>query len=344
MRPSSPSLPALRWHATHALAWLRRRDLELVLAGASDRLASAVRSGLHACARCARDTVMAPLLRHLPYRLLLAGARAIDVVPQHRRDARRRAAFAGLNLYQAAGRARAGAGHARLWRHKIVLEAALYFRNRTLIQELEDCARQLAEALRREGAAGQPVILAPLHMHSDLLATLMCARACAGPVAVITAHDASTVTASDEALLKRHGGIEIRLLNPLDHGAGELLAFLRAVRNGAGTLVAFPDAPPEATQRLFERAMRTYDCRMFGHPARVHRGLPELARLTGARVLFVCLTRRGGRFHADVAACVPADRVGERMPDIIERAILARPHEWLFWHTPSLFSFNSADR
>lgn len=338
-----PLMLSLRSRTTRWSAWLGQRDAELALAGLGRRMRLAVGRWLRGCGRGARETLAAALLRHLPYRWLLSVSAGLDVVPRHRRDARRRVAYGSFNLPNVIG-AGVRTDHARLWRHKRVLEAALAFRNRSLIRELEGCAARLADALQRARAHGRPVILAPLHMHSDLLATLVCARASAFPTAVITAHDDSTVSARDEAALRAHGNLDIQRLNPLALDDGAFLAFMRRVRKGQGTLVAFPDAPPEVTYRVFRRSMRTYDCRLFDRPARLHQGVPELARLCGAHVLFFCLTRRHGRFAIDEAGCVAPDEVADRMPAILQRAVLAHPHEWLFWHTPSLFSFNSADR
>lgn len=61
-------------------------------------------------------------------------------------------------------------------RRQLLIQAVTYGQNRRLLRELAACSAQLNSVVEPLQRAGQPVILAPLHMVSDVLTTMVAQR------------------------------------------------------------------------------------------------------------------------------------------------------------------------
>ncbi|MFK0380228.1 hypothetical protein [Pandoraea sp. NPDC090278] len=318
------------------------RDPELEIIGRLDQYWSQISKWMSSIKNIFTEKFFVLLSRRLPYQIFMRLPHFENLFPSINLSGRRRNFFSRLNR-KMLGFSIEKHSHSHTWICKSRLEALFYLRNKQLIQELENCAQKLTDAIHQAKPAGRPIILAPMHMHSDLLATLVCARAVNGPVAVVTAHDDISAPTEDIEKLRKVG-IEIERINPLERDSTRLLTTIRRLRKGEITLISFPDAPPEITHRVFGFSMRTLDTKLFEGAARIHSGIIELSRLSGAHTIFVCLrwTRHG--FDIEILNVLAPNELVENLSLTIERSIRRYPDSWLFWHSPSLFSFNSSDR
>lgn len=85
-----------------------------------------------------------------------------------------------------------------------------------------------------------------------------------------------------------------------------------------------------------EAASGKLRCRLFGRVAGLHSGIVRLARAVSAQVVFYHLYEQDGlRIH--IHEPVKARDVAEKLPEIIEQALQEYPHDWLLWHSHSLY-------
>jgi hypothetical protein len=226
--------------------------------------------------------------------------------------------------------------HFLLWRKKAYLEKALHARNPTLIQEMTACGAELNRHLLALGEASGAIILAPMHMVSDIVAGSICSFV-SRPIFAISTHRQGSVGASEATFLADH---RITLLDPGSNSGAKLKSAILATKRLQSFLVVYPDVPPEVSLHLTKKPMRTFSCEIFGKPALLHSGISELANLANAQVVFFCLTEIEGKLAVEITATLPANRLLAQMPAVIEAAIARYPQNWLLWHFSSLFYFN----
>lgn len=233
--------------------------------------------------------------------------------------------------------------HLTLWAKKRCLEKAFYFHNKSLLREVKMCAVKLQAQVEVLRATGTPVIFAPMHTISDMLAAMVCGFVTPGNLAIISSHKTNSL-GPDEAAGYAALNMTLVKFHPVDSNPVVLKQILRSVKNHSTNLLVYPDVLPEVTERVFKKSMRTTDCKMFDRPAKIHSGLSELSRMAGATVIFFCLFERDGKLDIDILDQVQFAHVPEATPNIIQRAITSYPYVWLLWHSPSFFYFNSANR
>lgn len=145
---------------------------------------SAVRTGVSRSLTCA-------LLRRVDYRLWLKMQRRLRWGLQQRRF-RHRQAVAEANRQSLLGDGRLDFAWLMQRRQWLDL-AAIQARNAALMEHLAQCTSQLNQVVEPLHRAGVPVLLAPMHTVSDVLATLVGAGVYPGRATVIVSGDAQTL-------------------------------------------------------------------------------------------------------------------------------------------------------
>lgn len=227
----------------------------------------------------------------------------------------------------------------RLWSDKQLKETLLYMNDEQIISQLHECARELDAYIRLNLSGEKPVILSPLHMTSDVLASVMCGFLSPKETVVISTHQDDTLGTNEAGSLTKMG-VNLIKIDPELADAAALRRLIRNVKAGTSQLVIFADAPLEVTLALTGKQMRTYDCSLFGRPAHLHSGLNELARLSQSQVVFFGLYCERSRLRLAIFGHSQAEELPARTPMIIEHALHSFPQAWLLWHTPSFFYFN----
>lgn len=229
-----------------------------------------------------------------------------------------------------------------LWKKKYHLEKAIYFHRAKKVAELRACAQKLERVAAEIRLSGRPVIFAPLHTLSDVTSVLV-VGSMRGHATAISSHGQCDLLGPREAESLIGLKINLKQLDPLAMSSREFKASIQSIKENRTNFILFPDILPEITFRLNRKSMRTYDCTLFGRPAKLHSGLNDIARLSGATALFFCLIEKDGRLDLDILAPVPAAQLTEEAPRVIEAAIRKHAKYWLLWHSPSLFYFNPSD-
>lgn len=230
--------------------------------------------------------------------------------------------------------------HIRLWSEKKLKEMLLYMNDEQTIAQLRDCAHELETYMQANLSNDKPIIFSPLHMISDVLASVMCGFISANETLVISTHKDDTLGGNEAASLNKMG-VNLVKLDPEFTDTLALRHLLRNVKARTSQLVIFADAPSEITLTLTGKQMRTYDCPLFGRPAHLHSGLNELARLSQSQVVFFGLYSERGCLRLAIFGHAQPEELPSRTPSIIEQALQQFPQAWLLWYTPSFFYFNN---
>ena len=131
-----------------------------------------------------------------------------------------------------------GVNHVRLWAEKKLREMLLYINDERTVAELRDCARELEDYMQTRFASDTPIILSPLHMTSDVLASVMCGLISARETLVISTHKDDTLGRNEAASLDKMGVNLVRLDPTLTDGSA-LRRLLRNVKAQTSQLVIF---------------------------------------------------------------------------------------------------------
>lgn len=226
-----------------------------------------------------------------------------------------------------------------LWVEKALRDSLFYHGDKKTIAQLQQCAEALNSAINQLDDSPRPVILAPFHMVSDVLAGIVCGLLPGSGVSIISTHLDGAVGPHESEALQRNK-VKMSLVDPGGISSAELKKLIRDIRAQRCRLVIYPDAPPEVTWHLTRKHMRSEDCHLFNRPARIHSGLSELAKLSDAQVLFFGLVRHQGRLKLRVYGVAQPDEVAVQLPRVLETALLNDPQDWLLWHTPSFYYFH----
>lgn len=184
-------------------------------------------------------------------------------------------------------------------------------------------------------------VLTPLHMVSDRLSALLCAGLRTQPTWVVSSFRAGDVGPHEA---RATAGLPLHHLHPSALEGSAVRDVIRHCRQGTGQLVVFPDIPPEATQHLFNRTMRSVPARLFGRDARLHCGLADLARLIDTPLVYFSLQVVKHRLQLKVLGLVHASAVATTGASLIERGLREHPEQWLLWNSPSFFYFHPDHR
>lgn len=223
-------------------------------------------------------------------------------------------------------------------RRELLDLAATYGQNPHLLAEIARCAEQLDRVVRPLHAAGSPVILAPLHMVSDILAGIVGSRVWPHKATVVVSASAEVYQARDRAM----GGVNLTYCSI--HGDNTAIGshLMKAIDEAADhqrNIMIFPDITPDYTTGVTENVAAKMACRLFGRPAHLHSGIIRMARMLSAQVVFYNLYYEDGlKIHLE-APVAPRD-LRRAMPEIVEASIRRHPSDWLLWHGHSLYFIN----
>jgi len=278
------------------------------------------------------------LFRHIDYRIILGLSRFGRFLGLTPRPVKLRAAVAHSNRKCLLDDKKTFNYIWQTRRRELLIQAVTYGQSRRALRELAACSAALNAVVEPLQRAGQPVILAPLHMVSDVLSTMVGAAAYPGKATVITSRSAN---AHDEAE-RQLGGVDLTYCSIHDNNktlAGNMMTSVMEAAENKRNIILFPDITPDFTNFASKDKSEKFPCRIFGRPAHLHSGIIRLARMMSAQVVFYHLYYDKGLKIA-VHDPVPAKKLKTEMPGIIERSISEHSTDWMLWHSHSLFFIN----
>lgn len=223
-------------------------------------------------------------------------------------------------------------------RRQILDFAATYGQNKTIIAQLAQCSLQLDEIVKPLHQAGTPVILAPMHMVSDILAGIVAGNTYPNKGTVIVSVNAEMYQEQDRV----RGGINLSYCSI--HGnnesiAGNLVGACMEALDHKTNIIIFPDIVPDYTEQAGAAHSSKIKCHLFERPAHIHSGVVRLAKMISASVVMYYLYYEDGiKIH--IYPVMNDKEVREKLPELIESAIKNNPQDWLLWHLHSLYFFN----
>lgn len=223
-------------------------------------------------------------------------------------------------------------------RREWLVKAATYGRNAQVLQEIAACTGQLNAVVEPLHRQGQPVMLAPLHMVSDILATMVAAGVYPGKATVIASFG-EQVHSPEELTL---GGLNLDYCSIHDQSnviAGNLLSSVMGAAQGDRNIILFPDITPEFTLGAYQGQTSKLACQLFQRPAKLHNGIVRLSRAISAQVVFYHLYYEGG-VKIKIYPPMQARQLKQQMPEIIEQSIREHADDWMLWHAHSLYFIN----
>lgn len=215
---------------------------------------------------------------------------------------------------------------------------ATWGQDKQILQQIDRCAEELRPVIQQVLETNTPVILAPLHMTSDIVAAIVSSKASSLKTTIVVSSNAMVWNKQARKL----GDIDIDYCS-VEQDAKEvgldLASVCMDVAVGERTLVMFADMVPDYTSHQRDNPQDKIKCRLFGRPAHLHNGLPRLAKVTRASVVFFYLYDDHG-LNIKVLPPVKYGDVATAMPDVIEQAIRQAPKDWLLWHQHCLYFIN----
>jgi lauroyl/myristoyl acyltransferase len=228
-----------------------------------------------------------------------------------------------------------------VWRMKKVLEMAMYFHNPYLLANMRDLAGELEEKIADIRHRGKTPIMAPLHMCSDMLASVLCSMVSPQKSSVISIYQNSDFGPQEHQAMEQLGFV-LEQINPLDSGR-KMTQALRQAQRQEKNFVIYPDALPQSTWRLTGKMMPTQTLQIFQRQGRVHLGTERIARLLDAEIVLFYLNFDGQRLRLHIFDVLSHQDFIKKSAPLIEQALTAHPESWLLWHYPSLFYFNATN-
>ncbi|MFI8417416.1 ABC transporter [Serratia sp. NPDC078593] len=278
------------------------------------------------------------LLQYVNYRWILALVYAGGILPFSWRGLKRRGKVAAANKQSLIGAGKR-LDYTRLIQRRHVLElAATYGKNPQVLAQLECCRQQLNAVVEPLHQAGSPVILAPLHMVSDVLAGIVGGGVFPGQATVIVSSSAEIY----QEQARKQGGVNLSYCSIHDDNraiAGNLTSAIMEAAEHKRNIIIFPDITPDYTVGTNKAGSAKLSCRLFDRSAHVHSGVIRLAKALSAQVVFYNLYY-DKEIKIHIYPTMAAKELKTQLPEMVEQAIKQYPQDWLLWHAHSLFFIN----
>lgn len=278
------------------------------------------------------------LLRHGNYRWFLGLAALSRWLRLSNRAERRRAFVAAANKQCLIDDGRE-VDFAKISQRRRLLDlAATYGENPQVLAQLARCQAELNAVVEPLHQAGQPVVLAPLHMLSDVLAGMVGAGVFPGQATVIVS--ASAEVYHENA--RQRAGVNLSYCSIHDDNreiAGNLAGAIMQAADHQRNIMIYPDITPDYTINTNEAKTAKLSCRLFDRPAHLHSGVIRIARALSAQVVCYYLYY-DQEIKIHIYPPMAARSLKAKLPEIIETSIARHPGDWLLWHSHSLFFIN----
>ncbi|PXW41377.1 hypothetical protein DET57_11551 [Klebsiella oxytoca] len=278
------------------------------------------------------------VMRYTPMSLLLLTVRALCTLRLLGRQYRGRTAVATQNyrcLTDGDGRVDAA------WiamRRQLLEMGATWGQHPATLRQMQACTQELNAVVAPLVAQKTPVVLAPLHCVSDILAAMVGAGVTPGKASVVVSSSAESYTVASRAM----GGVALSYCSIHQDNtslASELMALMTNVSEGRENMIIFPDIPADYTVQTHEAQSGKISCRLFGRPAKLHNGVQRFSRIVSAQVVFYHLYYQRG-IKIKIYSPLSPKEVAATLPTIIENTLRDYPQDWLLWHSHSLYFIN----
>lgn len=297
----------------------------------------------HLIRQCARgrrvaEAFVSVLLHHLNYRLVIWLVRRLYALPFCGSRLKNRAKVAQANKQALLGDDGELDYAAMAIRRQVLEMAATRGRNKRLLAELARCSVQLNRVVETAHRAGTPVILAPLHMVSDVLAGIVGAGVSPGITTVLVSSSAEIYEPAE----RQKAGLNLDFCSIHSDSrdiADSLMTALTEASELKRNIMIFPDITPDYTHQTNSAETAKLPCRLFDRPANLHSGIIRMARVLSAQVVFYFLYD-DGEINIYIHPPVMARDVRKQLPGMIEKSLRIRPGDWMLWHAHSLYFIN----
>lgn len=222
-------------------------------------------------------------------------------------------------------------------RRFVLEEAATWGQNRQVMAQIQTCVTALDSVVAPLYQQKKPIVLAPLHMVSDVLATMVGAGVTPGNATVVVSSSAEQEKYNASA--RELGQVNLSYCSIHQDNkslASRLMTLMTETATGQKNMIVFPDITPDYTIQTEEGMSSKLSCHLFGRAAKLHNGVVRLSTAISAQVVFYHLYYQNG-LQIKIYPPVAAKDVAIQMPVIIENAIREYPNDWLLWHSHSLY-------
>lgn len=222
-------------------------------------------------------------------------------------------------------------------RRFILEEGATWGQNQRVMAQIQACTAELERVVAPLYQQNKSIVLAPLHMVSDVLSTMVGAGVTPNNATVIVSSSAEQQKFNLSA--RELGGVNLSYCSIHQSErtlASSLMTLMTEVSAGQKNLIVFPDITPDFTIQTEEGLSSKLSCQLFGRAAKLHNGVIRLSNAISAQVIFYHLYYQNG-IKIKIYPPVAAKDVAVQMPLIIETAIRHYPMDWLLWHSHSLY-------
>ncbi|CAI2488895.1 Uncharacterised protein [Serratia ficaria] len=287
------------------------------------------------------DRLSGSLLRHVDFHLWLGVRRRLHAAWPLSRRARNRRAVAAANRHSLLGEEDSRpVDFAWLMQRRRLLDlAAVYAHNGPLLEQLARCSARLNRVVEPLHRAGVPVILAPMHTVSDVLAALVGADVYPGRATVIVSGDVQQHFQRAPAHGWRQRLDCCSIHDDQRRVAGKLAQAVLEAADHRRNIILFPDITPDYTLHGNSGPTAKLACRLFHRPAQLHSGIVRLSRALRAQMVCYSLYYDRG-IHIRIDEPVAAENIRLALPGLVEQAMVRHADDWLLWHSHSLFFIN----
>lgn len=278
------------------------------------------------------------IMRFIPMSLLLLVVRVLCRLRILGRKYRGRTAVATQNYRCLTG---AGGRIDTAWiamRRQLLEMGATWGQHQATLAQMQACKRVLDAVVAPLAAQKTPVVLAPLHCVSDILAAMVGASVTPGKASVVVSSSAESYTIAS----RKMGGVALSYCSIHQDNtslASELMALMNNVAEGRENMIIFPDIPADYTVQTHEAQSGKISCRLFDRPAKLHSGVQRFSRIVSAQVVFYHLYYQRG-IKIKIYSPLSPKEVAVNLPAIIENTLRDYPQDWLLWHSHSLYFIN----